>query len=219
MKAETARNAGLVLFGLAAGLGGLALLIYRLDEPQRERQAIRELMEDIGRRVTAQDRGEKSLLEELVRVSEPDPARRQLRADLERLARLDQLRFYGLRIDIQADTGTADYAIEATTPPAGSPAPRGGQFVFRRGPGGWTLAAHQFHHGSAPPAGQSPLSAPSRGSRPHVHRWTREPLVTALGGMAVLALLGAVAFFIHPLIRRETSARHGSRRRRQRRHP
>lgn len=181
---------------LAGAMGGLAALTYVIDRPARERLAIREYVGDIERRLAAHNVGDSSKIAEVLAGRAPEQDRRQLAADLALLASLDRLRFFGLRIEVTGNTGTAEYAIEATTPPGRTPAPRGGQFTFRRAEDRWALVGHRFRAGTAMPAG-APLSPRSRSDRPHVHRWTREPLVAGLAALSALALVASVGLLVH----------------------
>jgi len=186
----------LVCLALAGAIGGLAAVTYVIDRPARERLAIREYVGDIERRLAAHNAGDPSRIAEALAGPAPEQDRRQLATDFALLARLDHLRFFGLRIEITGDTGTAEYAIEATTPPGATPAPRGGEFTFRRAEDRWALVGHRFRAGTAMPAG-TPLSPRSRSDRPHVHRWTREPLVAGLAALSALALVASVGLMLH----------------------
>jgi len=192
-------------------MGGLAAITYVIDKPARERLAIREFVGDVERRLAAHNGGEPSSIAEALAGRAPEQDRRKLAADLALLARLDRLRFFGLRIEVTGDSGNAEYAIEATTPPGQTQAPRGGQFNFRRAEGRWALVGHRFRAGAAMPAG-SPLSPRSRSDRPHVHRWTREPLVAALAALSALALAASVGFLFRSC--RPQSPAHGARKKR-----
>jgi len=180
---------------LAGAMGGLAAVTYVIDRPARERLAIREFVGDIERRLT-HNAADPSKIAAVLAERAPEQDRRQLVADLALLARLDRLRFFGLQIEVTGDTGTAEYAIEATTPPGRTPAPRGGQFTFRRAEDRWALVGHRFRAGTAMPAG-APLAPRSRSDRPHVHRWTREPLVAGLAALSALALVVSVGLLFH----------------------
>lgn len=201
MTTAARRKAGFVLLAIAAVAGGLAVLVYELDAEERDRHAVQAILSDVERKLRAHDGSAWLLSEGALPPGQAhpgdEPAHEGIRADLDRLAHLDRLQILPGDVDIHADTATVGYGILGTSRLGDPPAPRGGQFEFRRGGEGWYLAANRFLD-EPPQAG---------GSRGPVHRHSHAGLWARLGGIAVLALLGRAFLLIQPVVARALRTR------------
>ena len=208
MQVVRARQAAVVLLVVAATAAGLALLVSELNQRERDRHAILALVDEIATKLRTRDMDAWMLVERDYQPGERhllvEPAHEQLRFDLSRLARLDDLRLVVVDVDLGSDSATADYRVDATAAPARppvwgirpteEPVPTAGQFRFRREGGEWTLTGHAF---VTPPSGSTGTS--SSPVRPgHRHGRVRMALAIRLAAIAGLALLGSGVLLLQP---------------------
>ena len=214
MAVSTSRKPALILLAIAAVAAGLAILVHRADAEDRDRRAVRGFVWDLERKLRAEG-GAAWLLSEGAFPSgqgdpEAEPARDRLRADLDRLARLDRIQILPGDIAIHAETATADYTVGGNPRPGDPQPPRRGRLVLRRTREGWRLASNRFldeSEDAGPPA-------PTTGSRRRFHRHAKESLDAVLGSTAVLALLASAFLIVKPFVTRTARGRRARRRRR-----
>lgn len=205
MAASTSRRAGLVLLMIAAAAGALAILVYRLDAGERDRDAVRVFLSGMEETLLAPD-GAARLLHESAPPAEghaaAEPGRDSLRSDLDRLARLDKVQILPGDIDVQGETARVDYRL-VSRPRFGDPsAPFGGQLVLRRTDEGWRLTANRFL--VEPPQDAGPVMP----TKPRAHPRTHAGLTGRLAGIAVVALLAGSFLLIQPLLPLSNGGRH-----------
>lgn len=142
------RLASLSLLILATA-GGASWVVHELGQEERDRHGIQEKVWEIERKLRTHDAG----LWLLPEGELPDGHKHAtgaaghegLRADIERLAHLENLRLVVREIGISGDAAFADYGIEATGSRRGDPEPPpGGRFSFRRAGDRWLLSANRF---------------------------------------------------------------------------
>ncbi len=199
--APTRPRAAFALLAIAVAAGGLAVLVYRGDADQRDREAVSAIVSDMESKLRARVEG--AYPAELAHPGDA-LAQEKLRADLDRLAHLDRLRILPGDVEVRGGAATVDYGIVSSRRLGDPPPPGGGRFVFERGSQGWHLAANRFF-----------AEAPQRGGSRRRHEHSHAGLSGRLAAIAALALLAGAFLLVQPVVRRAGRARTTPRSRRR----